>query len=219
MLILSGAAIAPEALPLVDAIMEPSSWFTTLVYKPFYIVKAITLAAPMLYYATISATKGTVLKFVQDMRTSPPPFATDNLKVGAAGFCWGGKHCFLLAADNEADRVGRHESQTNAGKPQTLLDCVFTAHPSALEVPKDAEAVVVPTSLCIGDVDMALGIESVNKVKDILEAKEQGMHEVVVLPGAKHGFAVRSHPDDEYEMACAGKAEKQALAWFERWLN
>lgn len=42
--------------------------------------------------------------------------------------------------------------------------------------------------------------------------------EMVILEGAKHGFAIRTHPDDEVEMEMALRAEDQALAWFGKWL-
>lgn len=38
--------------------------------------------------------------------------------------------------------------------------------------------------------------------------------EVVVLKGAKHGFAVRTHPDDEWEVENAEIAEVQAIEGF-----
>jgi len=54
-------------------------------------------------------------------------------------------------------------------------------------------------------------------MKEILEVKKKGDHEVNIIPGAKHGFAVRTHPDDKHQMECADKAEKQAVEWFGRW--
>lgn len=39
---------------------------------------------------------------------------------------------------------------------------------------------------------------------------------VVILEGAKHGFAVRTM-DDKYQWELASKAEDQAVAWFKRW--
>lgn len=54
-------------------------------------------------------------------------------------------------------------------------------------------------------------------MQQILAAKRDC--EMVILEGAKHGFAIRTHPDDEREMEMAMWAEEQALAWFERWLG
>ena len=56
-------------------------------------------------------------------------------------------------------------------------------------------------------------------MKEILEVKKKGDHEVVILPGAKHGFAVREDPTDPLQMEYAEKAEAQAVAWFGRWFS
>ena len=72
-------------------------------------------------------------------------------------------------------------------------------------------------SVAVGDQDMALKKEQVLQVKEILEVKMKGDHEVVMFEGAKHGFAVRTMPEDKLQLECADKAEGQAIAWFTRW--
>jgi len=64
---------------------------------------------------------------------------------------------------------------------------------------------------------MALKAPLANKMKDILEVKKKGDHDVILIEGAKHEFAIRTHPDDEHEMECARKAEAQAIEWFTKW--
>lgn len=206
----------PSAIGIIDKIMEPSSWFSTFVYKPVYVFQAMVIAIPWKMKASIPATKGPVLSFFQALRTSPPPFPTSNLKIAAAGFCWGGKHTVLLAADDPESRVVRHESQVNSATPEPLLDCAFTAHPSYLEVPSDIEPIAIPISIAVGDKDMAMKLPQIEQMKEILDAKKTD-HEVNILPGAKHGFAIRTHPEDKHEMECAEKAEAQAIEWFTRW--
>lgn len=56
-------------------------------------------------------------------------------------------------------------------------------------------------------------------VKRILDGKGEGRHEVVILEGAKHGFAVRGHPGVEEEARLRLVAEDQAVSWFRRWLG
>ena len=124
----------------------------------------------------------------------------------------------LLAQDAPSSRVRRHESQISFETLEPLIDCVFAAHPSYMDVPKDIEAITVPTSVAVGDEDMAMKVPLIKQMKEILEVKKKGDHEVNILPGAKHGFAIRTHPDDEHEMECAEKAEVQALDWFTRFL-
>jgi dienelactone hydrolase len=210
----------PSAIPLMDKITAPSSWFTTIFYKPAYIFKTLTIAIPWKKKTAIPITYPQVVAFFQALRTSPPPMQTSNLKVGAAGFCWGGKHTFLLAQDSPSNHVKRHESQetTRITESMKLIDCAFTAHPSYIELPNDVDAINIPLSIAIGDVDMNMKIDKVEQMKNILDGKKE-KHEVVIVKGAKHGFAIRTHPDDEAEMECAEKAEVQAIEWFGKWFS
>src|ERR1700709_1567649 len=118
----------------MDKIMEPGSWFNAFVWKPLYVLQAMIKGIPWKYRARYSVTEPRVFSFVKALRTSPPPFETNSLKIGAAGFCWGGRHTLLLAADTPSSRVYRHESQVNSSALEPLIDCAFTAHPSSVEV-------------------------------------------------------------------------------------
>ena len=93
----------------------------------------------------------------------------------------------LLAADTPSSRVHRHESQVNSASLEPLIDCAFTAHPSSIEVPKDVEAITIPTSVAIGENDMAMKAPLIQQMKHILENTKLDEHEVVIIPGAKHG--------------------------------
>jgi dienelactone hydrolase len=207
----------PRAIALVDKIMEPASWFATFFYKPIYVLRTIIIVIPWKIKTRISITKTPVFSFIQALRTSPPPFPTNNLNIAAAGFCWGGKHTMLLAQDAPSSRVHRHESQINSAVLEPLIDCAFTAHPSYIDVPNDIEAITTPISVAVGDEDTAMKASLIQQMKEMLEVKKKGHHEVNIIPGAKHGFAVRTHPDDKLEMECAEKAEVQVIEWFTRW--
>ena len=149
-----------------------------------------------------SVVQSRITKFLTGIRSSPD---TGNLKIGAAGFCWGGKYTFLLTHDTS---------------PHPLIDCAFAAHPSLLSVPADVERVHLPLSVAVGDEDMALSKKNIRTLEAVLTKKKgQGEHEVVVLQGARHGFAVRVEPGDELQERYAGVAERQAIAWFTRWLG
>jgi len=124
----------------------------------------------------------------------------------------------LLAQDTPSSRVQPYSADASSSAAiAPLIDCAFTAHPSMLDVPKDIEAVQRPLSVVVGDNDMALGSKLAIKMKEILDKKGDG-HECVILPGAKHGFAVRSYPDDEVQIGFGAVAEKQAINWFTKWL-
>lgn len=215
-----GKDLSTELIDLMEnKIKKPASWFDTIFYKPWYILKIASIAVPWLFNTRRSVCKPRILNFFQALRTSPPPFPTTSLKIGAAGFCWGGYYTVQLAQDTPSTRVKRHEDQTtsqNALDP--LIDCGFTAHPSFLSVPEDLEKVKLPLSVAIGDEDMAMKKEHIGVMKEVLEVKNRGDHEVVILPGAKHGFAVRTDPTDELQNKYAEQAEEQAISWFSKWL-
>ncbi|KUJ12959.1 alpha/beta-hydrolase [Mollisia scopiformis] len=211
---MNGNSLDPAAIPLTDKIMNPApSWFSAIVYKPIYVFQVLTYAIPWKSKSSIEKTHPRVLSFFQALRKSDPPFPTQNLKIGAAGFCWGGKHTMMLAADSSSSRVQRPGSST----PEALLDCAFAAHPSYIEIPGDLEKLSVPTSVAVGDEDTVMKAPQARKMKEILDAKK-GDFEVVIFPGAKHGFAIRTHPEDRNEVECAEKAERQAIEWFTKWL-
>lgn len=201
-------------LPIMEKITTPTSWLTTLLYKPLYVAQALYYALPWMISARSSVCKPRVISFFQALRTSPPPFQTSSLKIAAAGFCWGGQYAFALAADTPSSRA------SSPGKPlQRLIDCAFTAHPSFVKVPADVEAVTVPMSVAVGDEDMAMKGPLARQMKEILEVKKRGDHEVVIMPGAKHGFAIRAVPrEGGKQREMADQAEKQALDWFARWM-
>ncbi|KAH7308497.1 dienelactone hydrolase [Stachybotrys elegans] len=168
---------------------------------------------------TMEITHPRVVSFLQQIRCSPPPFATDDLKVGVAGFCWGGKHAFLLAHDAPSSRIVRHGDASK--QPQALVDCAWTAHPSMLEIPADAKAVQLPLSVVVGGEDVNFTADKQKQVKEILEKDKAGAgHEVIIMTekGASHGFAVRMDPDDADMVLRAQEAEELALKWFGKWL-
>jgi dienelactone hydrolase len=156
----------------------------------------------VLYYNRPTAKYPIIQKFMDDFRCSEGA----SLKVGAVGFCWGGYQVTQLAQGALAKN----------GKP--LVDAVFTAHPSALSVPGDIEKIKQPYSVAIGDGDFALPIKGVKQMQEVLEGMQDVESEVVILPGAKHGFAVRGNPEDKKEKEQADQAEDQCVRWFEKYL-
>jgi dienelactone hydrolase len=183
----------------MDNFLAPSpSIFTTIFKKPIWFFQFIAAAIPFLLFNRASSITPKVFTFHQAVRNDPE---TKGLKIGSAGFCWGGGYTIRLCQENE------------------LVDAGFTAHPSKMKFPNDWDKVQKPLSISIGDVDIGIKIDMAKDIKELLEEKKQkGQHEVVILPGAKHGFAVRANPKEEDQVKSAGEALTQALAWFGRWL-
>jgi dienelactone hydrolase len=154
------------------------------------------------WYVTnrIGASYPRVKAFFSALRQNEP-----DLPLGAAGFCWGGKHVVFLAADcTEADR-----------KP--LLDAGFTGHPSLLDMPGDIEKIRVPVAFAIGDKDLHIPKEQVETIQSIVEsAPEQYRGEVRVYPDCGHGFCIRADTRFEEVARQAAAAEDHCIAWFDR---
>ena len=151
---------------------------------------------PFMYYnrAAVSAPK--IQSYFHSVRQADP-----SLPIGAAGFCWGGKHTIDLASGTEVN-----------GKP--LIDAGFTAHPSNVVVPADIKRIKKPVSIAIGDKDMVMSMAQVKQTQDVLKGMENVKSEVVVYPGAGHGFSVRAELGNEKLLEQAAKAEAQAIDWF-----
>lgn len=141
-----------------------------------------------------------VQTFLEALRNSED----GQFAIGAAGFCWGGLHVLRLA----------HGMSTSGNKP--LVDVVFTAHPSNIDIPEDIEKVRTPTSLAIGDNDFMMPVATVEKVGAIWERLEGVDTEITIYPGAGHGFSVRADPLNARQAEHSAAAETQAVRWFEK---
>ena len=183
----------------MDIFLAPSPSIFTCMLKPFYLLHVVAAVIPALIVNRPSTIFPKLFAFHKAIREDPE---TKDLKVASAGFCWGGKYTIHLTQETD------------------LVDAGFTAHPSKMAFPVDWDKVQKPLSVAIGDVDLGIKVDMVKDIKVLLEGetKPQGQNEVVILPGAKHGFAIRADPNDEGQVKSAGEATAQALAWFAKWL-
>ena len=156
---------------------------------------------PFIYHNRAGKSYPVVKKFMVDIRENEAA----DLHVGAAGFCWGGKHVVLLAGDEE--RVN--------GKP--LIDAGYTAHPSMLTIPADIENIKRPVAFACAEADHSLSLELVQKIKAIVEEKPaEAKGEVVIYEGCGHGFAVRADLSTKDVAKQADAAEAQSIRWFDK---
>ncbi|KAK1951982.1 dienelactone hydrolase family protein [Colletotrichum sublineola] len=219
---MNGYAFPASALVTADKLQGEKSWFRKYFFLvPLALVTMIRHFVP-LYIATrpgvIVSRIGNFLRAVRLAPPSPlPPRASSSssslataatgqktVKIGVAGFCWGGKHAVQL-------------TQLGAGPygAEPLVDCAYTAHPSFLSLPGDLERAVLPLSVANGDDDMMMPRAKMAQAKELLAGKENC--EIVEYPGAKHGFAVR--PVDRGQADYGRRAEDQAVGWFRRWFG
>jgi len=138
-----------------------------------------------------------------------------GVKIGVAGFCWGGGYAVRLTHDVPENKVVGVD-----GVERAVVDCAFTAHPTWVDVPGDVEKVVQPLSVANGEDDKWMGREKWTKLKKILARKNEEagdeLHEAVDYPGARHGFAVRGDRSDPLQKERGEKSEDQAVEWFKR---
>jgi len=169
-----------------------------LILAMYYTVRIMMGIIPQKIFARFSVSMPQVESFVTTLRENE----LANVPLGAAGYCWGGKHVVNLAYGK---RVGSGKS---------LIDVAFVAHPSHLAIPDEIEKVKQPFSIAVGDNDLALKPPEVNQIKDILDRKENVRSDVTIYPGARHGFAVRSNPGVEKEKRQGEEAQEQAINCF-----
>lgn len=127
-------------------------------------------------------------------------------KVGAIGFCWGGRYAIL---------------QTHVPRPEGNpggVDAAYACHPSLLAIPGDFEAVGKPLSIAVGTKDSLLDQKSNEQIKDLLD-KKSSPTEVVYYEDQIHGFTLRSDWSSEKDKKAMDDAEKQGIAWFKKYLS
>ncbi|KAI1006465.1 hypothetical protein K3495_g1751 [Podosphaera aphanis] len=216
---MNGSSVKVNTLLTMDKIYHPRSWIDKLLL-PVNGFRVGFSFLPFIVACRSAVTSPRIIRFIHAIRSAPPPFETKALKIGCAGFCWGGKHAFILASDPPLP-ITSDKSFTSSSPPTPLINCAFSAHPSFLSIPHDITAVkpYVPLLLSIGDNDVQTPARALAQIQDILEKDQRGNHRVIVMPGAEHGFAIRTRLNDEFMRECAERAEKQAIDWFTQWMT
>jgi dienelactone hydrolase len=144
----------------------------------------------------------------------------DTNKVGAIGFCWGGRYAILQAHGKKEGSVGG-------------VDAAYACHPSLVAIPGYFEPVTMPLSLALGDKDSLLDQKSIGQIQDVLAEKTDIPHEIRVCPsifgmlllladgrlamqiyeGQVHGFALRSDWSSDKDKKAMDDTEKQGIEW------
>ncbi|KAK2473559.1 hypothetical protein H9L39_15734 [Fusarium oxysporum f. sp. albedinis] len=182
---------------------ETGSWLL----KPYYLVATMLDFVPFLIRNRFSVCWPRVTGFLKEVQRHKDA----ALPVGIAGFCWGGLHTVRLTHDT---------AETKTASGHALANAFFTTHPSSVDVVQDIGNVARPLSIAIGDDDPVMGMKQVRQAESILESKDIDTN-VVIYPGAKHGFSIRASraKPDSKETRQAEEAEEQAIAWFKRQFN
>ncbi|KAI5457483.1 dienelactone hydrolase [Mariannaea sp. PMI_226] len=167
--------------------------------KIWNFLKTIVAFIPFMFHNNPGKTHPVVKGFFEQLRKEEG----STLPIGAAGFCWGGKHAILLSHGSTID-----------GK--TLVDAVFTGHPSFLDIPGDIEKIALPVSIAVGDKDNQIKAKHFDIINSILAGKPDSAKSVMtVYEDATHGFCVRAAIDMEELAQKAARAEDQCIEWFQ----
>ena len=117
---------------------------------------------------TEGVTKPLIDGFINTVRMTP-----GTNKVGAIGFCWGGRYAILEAHGQKKD---------GSGSDVGGVDAAMACHPSLVAVPGDFDPVSIPLSLAVGTKDSLLDQATVGKIQDLMAKKVELPHELRVRP-------------------------------------
>lgn len=127
----------------------------------------------------------------------------DTTRTAITGFCWGGNVVWMYAAHNPKVRAGVAWYGRVTGKPDGK-----TLYPVGI-----APTLQVPVLGLYGEKDHGISADDISTMREALK-KSKTKHEIIVYPGAEHGFHADYRPS--YQKAAAEDGWKRMLAWFKK---
>lgn len=127
----------------------------------------------------------------------------DAARLGVTGFCWGGRATWMYTAHNPDIKAGvawygsmtKHANDTRA------------VHPIDLAAKMKGRVLGL-----YGELDKGIPVSEGDEMRAALKAAGDTKSEIVVYPGADHGFLADYRPS--YNEAAAKQAWPRALQWF-----
>ena len=163
-----------------------------------------TTLGPWLVSHREAVTQPIIDGFVNAVRMIP-----GTNKIGAIGFCWGGRYAILQS----------HGPRNNAdGGSVGGVDAAFAAHPSSVSIPADFSSVRKPLSLAMGTKDSLLSMDQIGQILDVMARMTDVPHEIRIYEDQVHGFALRGDWSSEKDKKAMDEAEKQGIEWFKKYL-
>lgn len=120
-------------------------------------------------------------------------------RLGAVGYCFGGKYVARFMA---------------AGKG---VDVGYTAHPSFVDV-EELRGVTGPLSIAAAETDAIFPAEKRRETEDVLK-EMQVPYQLCLYSGVEHGFAVRGDVKKREARFAKEAAFEQAVVWFNEYLK
>lgn len=127
----------------------------------------------------------------------------DPARLGVTGFCWGGRGTWMYTAHNKDVKAGvawYGSMAKRATDPRTV-------HP--VDVADKIKGRVLGL---YGELDKGIPVTEVDEMRAALKATGDTKSEIIVYPGADHGFLADYRPS--YNEAAAKQAWPRALDWF-----
>ena len=129
----------------------------------------------------------------------------DVKRLAITGFCWGGRIVWLYAAHNPKVKAGaawygRLVGQTSDLTPKSPVDVAPTLR--------------VPVLGLYGGGDQGIPLDTVEQMRTALQPGKSGS-EIVVYPGAPHGFHADYRPS--YDKDAAADGWRRMIAWFRKY--
>ena len=128
----------------------------------------------------------------------------DTAKLGITGFCWGGRIVWLYAAHSSALKAG----VAWYGRLTSPTDPLHPKHP--LDIAGELKA---PVLGLYGGADTGISAESIEQMRAALKAAHS-QSEIVVYPGAPHGFFADYR--ESYRSDAAAEGWRRMQEWFKR---
>lgn len=163
-----------------------------------------TTLPPWLLKHREGVTRPLIDGFINSVRMIP---GTD--KIGAIGFCWGGRYAILEAHGPTKDAEG-----TSIGG----VDAAYACHPSLVSIPVDFDPVTKPLSLALGTKDSLLDEKSIGQIQDVMAKKTDVPHEIRIYEDQVHGFALRNDWSSDKDKKAMDDACEQGIKWFSKYL-
>jgi len=133
--------------------------------------------------------------FMQEIRRTP-----GTNRVGAVGFCWGGRYAILQAHGDSG------------------ADAAFAAHPSLITM-ADFQGVTKPLSLALGTQDSLLDAKTRGGIQMELSGKTDVPTEVRIYEDQVHGFALRGDWSSDKDKEAMDEAGRQGMGWLKKFLS
>lgn len=206
--IVPGGGADAGYLAHMDVVMDAKAGYLS---KFWAILNVLTLL-PAVLMGKPGPVMPEIIRYARAMKKDLP----DGGKLGVCGFCWGGYGSTNLC------KVPLEDEGSTA-----LIDAQFTGHPSFMTMPDmfvdNIKAFKVPFSAAIAETDNQvnekLALEAEAALREKVGPAEENRYEIKIYKGAAHGFCVRNRPTVKEEADASEAACKQAVDWFNKYLN